>query len=88
MLPHIDGEILNDELVIIHSSGSIGEPEVFEPYTEVHFLGVSSNVGGWSEALWEQCSLDVVTKVLWPRAIWAGALVVWSAANRCGEWTE
>ena len=32
MLPHTDGEVLNDEVVIIHSSGSVGEPEVFEPY--------------------------------------------------------
>ena len=53
MLPHADGEILNDEVVIIHSSGSAGEPEVFEPYTGVGLPGVSSNVGGWSEALWE-----------------------------------
>ena len=53
MLPRVDGEILNDEVVIIHSSGSVGEPEVFEPYTGVGLPGVSSNVGGWSEALWE-----------------------------------
>ena len=33
--PHAYGEILNDEVVIIHSSGSAGEPEVFEPYTEI-----------------------------------------------------
>ena len=46
MLPHVDGEILNDEVVIIHSSSSVGKPEVFEPYTEVHFLGVSGDVGG------------------------------------------
>ena len=36
MLPHIDGEILNDEMVIIHSFSSAGEPEVFEPYTGIH----------------------------------------------------
>ena len=29
--PHTNGKILNDEIVIIHSSGPIGEPEVFEP---------------------------------------------------------
>jgi len=33
MLPHANGKILNDEIVIIHSSGSVGEPEVFEPNT-------------------------------------------------------
>ena len=31
MFPHIDGKVLNDEVVIIHSSGSTGEPEVFKP---------------------------------------------------------
>ena len=30
MFPHADGEVLNDEVVIIHSFGSAGEPEVFE----------------------------------------------------------
>ena len=34
MFPHIDREILNDEIVIIHPFGSAGEPEVFEPYTK------------------------------------------------------
>ena len=53
MFPHIDGEVLNDEMVIIHSSGSAGEPEVFEPYTRIRFPGVFCDVGGWSEALWE-----------------------------------
>ena len=53
MFPHVDGQVLDDEVVIIHSSGSAGEPEVFEPYTRVSLLGVSGNVGGWSEALWE-----------------------------------
>ena len=79
MLPHADGEILNDEVVIIHSSGSTGEPEVFEPYTGVCFPGVSSDVGGWSEALWERRSLDAPAKGLWSRAIRAGTPVVGSA---------
>ena len=65
MLPHADVEILDDEMVIIHSSSSVGEPKVFEPYTGVHFPGVSSDVGGWSKALWEQCSLDATTKGAW-----------------------
>ena len=64
--PHADGEILNDEVVIIHSSGSAGEPEVFEPYTGVHFPSVSGDVGGWLEALWERRSLDATTKGLCP----------------------
>ena len=31
MFPHANGKILDDEIVIIHSSGPIGELEVFEP---------------------------------------------------------
>ena len=38
MFPHIDGEVLNDVVVIIHSSGSTGELEVFDPYTEIRLL--------------------------------------------------
>ena len=53
MFLHADGEVLNDEVVIIHSSGSAGELEVFEPYTGIRLLGVPGNVGGQSEALWE-----------------------------------
>ena len=46
MLPHADGEVLDDEVVIIHSSGSAGEPEVFEPYTKVRLPGVPGDAGG------------------------------------------
>ena len=31
MFPHANGKVLDDEKVIVHSSGSTGEPEVFEP---------------------------------------------------------
>ena len=62
MFPHADGEVLNDKVVIIHSSGSAGEPEVFEPYTGVRLPSVSGDVGGRSEALWERRFLDVTTK--------------------------
>ena len=81
MFPHIDGEILNDEAVIIHSFGSAGEPEVLEPYTGVCFPGVSGNVGGWSEALWKRRSLDATTKGPWPRAICAMAMFIWSVTT-------
>ena len=53
MLPHVDGEILNDEVVIIHSVGSAGEPKVFKPYTGVRLPDILGYVGRWSEALWE-----------------------------------
>ena len=69
MLPHADGEVLDDEVVIIHSSGSAGEPKVFEPYTRVCLPGVPSDVGGRSKALWERHFLDVATKGPWPQAV-------------------
>ena len=53
MFPHTDGEILNDEIVIIHPSRSIGELEIFEPNTGVCLPSVLGEVGGRSEALWE-----------------------------------
>ena len=62
MLPHADGEVLNDEVVIIHSSSLAGEPKVFEPYIGVCFLGVSGDVGGWSKVLWERRLLDATAK--------------------------
>ena len=51
MFPHADGEILNDEMVIIHPSGSVGEPKIFEPNIGVRLLGVLGDVGGRSEAV-------------------------------------
>ena len=62
MLPHADGEVLDDEVVIIHSSGSAGEPDVFEPYTGVRLPNVPGDVGMWSEALWERHFLDATTE--------------------------
>ena len=79
MRPHADAEVLDDEVVIIHSSSSVGELEVFKPYTRVRLPGVSGNVGGQSEALWERRFLDATTKGSWPQAIQAGATIVWSA---------
>ena len=64
MFPHVEGEILNDEIVIIHPSGSIGEPKMLEPNTRVCLLGVLGDVGGQLEALWEWCSLDMLVKGL------------------------
>ena len=75
-VPHTDGEILNDEKVIIHPSGSVDEPEIFEPNTRVHLLGVLGDVGGRSEALWEWHSLDTPVKGLWSWALRAGTSVV------------
>ena len=54
MFPYADGEILNDEMVIIHPSGSVGKLEIFKPNTGVRFPSVLGDVGGRSEALWEQ----------------------------------
>ena len=48
-VPHADGEILNDEKVIIHPSGSTGELEIFKPNTRVRLPGVLGDVGGRSK---------------------------------------
>jgi hypothetical protein len=69
MFPHTDGEVLNDEAVIIHSFGSIGEPEVFEPYAGVCLPDILGDVGRRSEATWEQHFLDAPAKGLWSRPI-------------------
>ena len=45
MFPHIDGEELNDEVIIIHSSSSVGEPKVFEPYSRVRLPIILYDVG-------------------------------------------
>ena len=77
-VPHADGEVLNDEVVIIHSSGSAGEPEVFEPYIGVRLPSILGDVGRRSEALWERRSLDASAKGPWSQAIRARTLVVGS----------
>ena len=66
MFPHANGKILDDEIVIIHSSGSIGEPEVFEPNAWVCLPSVFGDVGGRPETLWEWCSPDVPAEGPWP----------------------
>ena len=65
MFPHVDREVLNDEVVIIHSTGSAGEPKVFKPYTGVRLLGILGDVGRRSEALWERRPLDASAKGSW-----------------------
>jgi len=87
MFPHTDGEILNDEKVIIHPSGLAGEPEIFEPNTGVCLPGVLGDVGGRSEALWEWCSLDTPVKGPWSRAHRAGTLVVRSVTMSGAHFT-
>ena len=76
MSPHADGEVLNDEVVIIHSSGSTGKPEVFEPYTEVCLPDILGDVGRRSEPLWEWRSLDASAKGPWSWDIRARTPVV------------
>ena len=46
MFPDVDGEILNNEMVIIHPFGSVGEPKIFEPNTGVCLPSVLGDVGG------------------------------------------
>jgi hypothetical protein len=39
-LPNTDGELLDDEIIIIRSSGPTSELEVFQPYTRVRIPSV------------------------------------------------
>ena len=78
MFPNANGKVLNDEVVIIHSSGLAGEPKVYEPYTRVCLPGILGDVGRRSEALSERRFLDASAKGPWSRAIRAGTPVVGS----------
>jgi hypothetical protein len=40
------GRLLDDEIVIIHPSGSTGELEIFQPYSGVRLPGVLGDIGG------------------------------------------
>ena len=71
MFPYVDGEILNDEVVVIHPSGSVGEP-----YTGLRLPSVLGDIGGRSEAWWEQRSSDTPVEGPWSWAIRAGTPVV------------
>jgi hypothetical protein len=62
VLPDTNGEILDDEKLIIRSSDPISEPEVFQPYNRVRLLGVFGDVGGWSEARWKRRFLDATNE--------------------------
>ena len=57
MFPHANGEVLNDEVVIIQSFGSAGELEVFKPYTGIRLPGIFGDVGRRSEA---RCGNDAL----------------------------
>ena len=76
MFSHTNGEVLNDEVIIIHSSGSTGEPEVFEPNAWVRLPSVFGDVGGRPKTLWERCSPEAPVERPWPRALRARAPVV------------
>ena len=80
VFPHTNGKILDNEIVIVHSSGSTGELEVFEPNAWVCLPGVFGDVGGRSETMWEWCSPDAPAEGPWPQALRARAPVAWPAA--------
>ena len=62
MLPYANGKILDDEKVIIHSSGSTGELEVFKPNAWVCLPSVFGDVGGWPKMLQEWCLPDALAE--------------------------
>ena len=64
-VPHVNGEVPTDEVVIIHFSSLVGKLEFLEPYTRVCLPDILGDVGRWSEALWERHSLDASAKGPW-----------------------
>ena len=79
MLPHANGKILNDEGVIIHSSGPTGEPEVFEPNAWVCLPSVFGDVGGWPKMLGNSAFRMHRPKARGPRP---SGLGLWSFGQR------
>jgi hypothetical protein len=74
-IPDGDGEVLDDEVIIICSSSPTSELDVFQPYSRVCLPGVFGDVSGRSEARWEWRFLDATTEGLRARAVRTGALV-------------
>jgi hypothetical protein len=68
VLPDTDGEVLDDEVVIIRL-------EIFQLYSGVRLPGVLGDVGGRPEARREWRFLDAASEGPWARAIRIGALV-------------
>ena len=66
VFPHANGKILDDEIVIIHSSSSTSEPEDFKPNAWVCLPGVFGDVGGRPEMLWKRRSSDAPAEGPWP----------------------
>jgi hypothetical protein len=50
VLPDTDGEVLDDKVIIIRSSGPVSKLEVFQPYSGIRLPNVFGNVSGRSEA--------------------------------------
>jgi hypothetical protein len=50
VLPDTNREVLDDEVIIIRSSGPTSKPEVFQPYSGVRLPSVLGDVSGRSEA--------------------------------------
>jgi hypothetical protein len=58
VLPDSNGEVLDDEVVIIRPSGSASESEIFQPYSGVCFPSVHGYIGGRLELQREWNFLD------------------------------
>jgi hypothetical protein len=60
------GEVADDEVVIIRAASLIGKQVVLKPKVGVRFLGVFEDVSQRSIPLWEQCVEDVLGESLRP----------------------
>jgi hypothetical protein len=67
--PNTDGEVLDDEVVIIRPSSSAREPKIFQPHSGVRFPSVLGDIGGWLKAQQEWCFLDAALEGPWARGV-------------------
>jgi hypothetical protein len=81
MLPNTDGEVLDDEVVVVHLSSPTSEPEVIQPYSRVCLPSIFGDVGGRSEARREWRFLDATTEGLQAQGVRIGASVAFPIAR-------
>ena len=61
---HEHWKVVDNEVIIIRTTGLTGKPIVFKPKSGVCLLGVLRDVGRWSIPWWEHSVEDVTAKGL------------------------
>ena len=76
VLSQEDWEILDDEAVVVRSSGPAREPIIFQPHTGVRVPDILHDVCRWLEALEERSPTDRLGEGARSGGVWARAPVV------------